>query len=48
MKTRIIGSILVLIVLAALTVLTSNDADTLATQPPAVSSDNDLKSLKIN
>lgn len=54
MKTRIVGSILVLAILAALFVLTGGDhqsppGSTVQSQPmPPSSSDNDLKNLKIN
>jgi len=54
MKTRIIGTILVLAILAALFVLTGGDnqnptGSTVQSQPqPQSSSDNDLKNLKIN
>jgi len=54
MKTRIFGSLLVLVILVALFVLTGGDhqspsGSTVQSQPlPPSSSDNDLKNLKIN
>jgi hypothetical protein len=52
MKTRIIGSLLVLTILVALYILTGGDVQThsqptLQSQPPS-SADSDFKSLKIN
>ena len=54
MKTRIFGSLLVLVILVALFVLTGGDhqspaGPTMQSQPqPQSSSDADLKNLKIN